>query len=87
MRIDRVTGATLALLLTFSSAVSAEDSDIELLRSAIDELRTDYDARIADLERRLAVAEQNAMQASYTVPEQPSASGSGASAFNPAIGV
>jgi hypothetical protein len=53
------------------------------LRIAIDELRTDYDSRIAALEQRLAVAEQ--AQTAVVAPEPRSAGAS--SAFNPAIGV
>jgi len=89
MRIVSIPGA-LAVLILFSPAASmAQDTDLESMRAAIDELRADYDARIAELERRLAIAEQNASQAVYAAqavapePEQ----GGGNEAFNPAIGV
>ena len=80
------------IIVIFSGAVQAQESEIELLRAAVQELRSDYEIRIAELERRLAVAEQNAIQASYAVQQAESApaatSGSGSiSAFNPAIGV
>ena len=65
MRIVSLPGALVALTLFVPVAGVAQDTDIELLRTAIDELRVDYDARIAELERRLAVAEQNAAQAGY----------------------
>jgi len=83
----------LVLFVVSSVAVQAQESEIESLRAAVLELRSDYDARIADLERRLAIAEQNAMQANYaaqqagdTTPASPS-SNAERSAFNPAIGV
>lgn len=82
-----------ALVFTLSGAVQAQESDIELLRLAVDDLRSEYESRIAELERRLAVAEQNAIEASYAA-QQTSAPQSAASstasrsaAFNPAIGV
>lgn len=85
--------ALAALVAICAGAVQAQDPEIDLLRSALAELRSDYEARIAELERRLAVAEQNALQASYAAKqgdsEQLSAPAGGArsSAFNPAIGV
>lgn len=87
MRVVLLPGAVLALALLAPVASQAQDTDIELLRAAIDELRTDYDARIADLERRLAVAEQNAAQASYAAQAPAPDQSSGNAAFNPAIGV
>jgi len=83
MRIVAVPGVLLALTLFFSTVATAQDEDIDSLRSAIEELRADYDARIAELERRIAVAEQNAAQQSLPAPSQ----ATGNSAFNPAIGV
>jgi hypothetical protein len=91
MRIPLMNSVVSALFLLFACGAFAQDPEIESLRIAIDELRTDYEARIAELERRLAVAEQNASQAN-TVAQQATApiaaTGSSAnSAFNPAIGV
>ena len=81
----------LVLALIISSSVQASDPEIESLKTAIEELRADYEAQISELERRLAVAEQNAAQANLAaqqsaVPVIPS-SGSANSAFNPAIGI
>jgi len=87
MRIDFIQGAFLALLMSSSSVVLGQDSEIELLRTALDELRSDYDARIADLERRLALAEQKSTDASYVANQATVQTGSDNSAFNPAIGV
>ena len=93
MRIDVLTGATLVLISIYSSGVAAQDSEIALLRASLAELRSEYDTRITDLENRLAVAEQNAMQANYAAQQAVSApvnadSGGGSnSAFNPAIGL
>lgn len=93
MRVVIVSSVLFALALVVPGAASAGESEteIELLRAAIDELRSDYDARIAELERRLAVAEQNATQAAYATQRAPSAPAaapaSGGGAFNPDIGV
>jgi len=69
--------------LLISNAAFAQSSEIEELRVALDELRTDYETRIAALEDRLAAAEQ--AQAGSAVSR--TASRSSNSAFNPAIGV
>lgn len=87
MRVYCFKGVILALCIGLSSGVAAADPEIELLRTALDELRSDYNARIAELERRLAIAEQNAAQASYAALPEPVQQGGGAAAFNPAIGV
>jgi len=72
--------ACMPLILLFSSAAPAQESEIESLREAVADLRADYEFRIAELERRLAIAEQEA-------PAIPATPGSDRSAFNPAIGV
>jgi len=87
MRVDFFKGAILALCIGFSGDLFAEDADIQTLRSELLELRSDYEARIADLERRLAIAEQNAMQANYAAQPAPAASAGSNTVFNPAIGV
>ena len=87
MSIDFLKSALLALSVGFSGGAFAQESEIDLLRSALDELRADYDVRIGNLERRLAVAEQNAMQATYAVQAAAPAGDTGKAAFNPAIGV
>jgi hypothetical protein len=85
--------AVAVLLLTGSNTTRAQESEIEILRAAVEELRTDYDARIVELERRLAVAEQNAVQAKYATQYEGETKTavltdtSGRAAFNPAIGV
>jgi hypothetical protein len=64
---------------------------MEAIRIAIEELRADYESRITELERRLAVAEQNSTQAVYAAQQaesvSPQPADGGNSAFNPAIGV
>ncbi len=75
--------ALCAIAFVFTNSASAQNSDIESLRIAIDELRADYESRIAALEQRLAVAEQ----AQTAVSASESRSGGADSAFNPAIGV
>ncbi|NNF52333.1 MAG: carbohydrate porin [Gammaproteobacteria bacterium] len=82
-----------ALALCVSVNAFSADADLDALRAAIEELRSDYEGRIAELERRLTVAEQNAKQA-RAAPQPASmgatrtaAAASGNAAFNPAIGV
>jgi len=91
MRIRLVKSVMSALFLMVTCGAFAQDPEIESLRTALDELRADYEARISELERRLAVAEQNASQASVAAQQAATpvaAIGSSAnSAFNPAIGV
>ena len=74
------------LSLVFGNNAWSDSGEMESLRAAIDELRSDYESRITTLEQRLAVAEQNARPAPDTVAP-PLRSGGAASAFNPAIGV
>ena len=88
-----LTLAVAALLFMVSGTAQAQDSEIETLRTAVEELRADYDSRIAELERRLAVAEQNAVEAKYSTRSAGetrvdiATDKSGSAAFNPAIGV
>ena len=80
----RLSGIALcAIASLFTNNASAQISEIESLRIAIDELRVDYESRIAALEQRLAIAEQ--AQTAAVAPG--SRSGGSNSAFNPAIGV
>ena len=80
----RLSGIALCVIASlFSNSASAQSSEIESLRIAIDGLRADYEVRIAALEQRLAAAEQ--VQTAVVTPEP--RSGSTNSAFNPAIGV
>ncbi len=81
IRLGRI--ALCAIAFVFTNSASAQSSDIESLRIAIDELRADYESRIAALEQRLAVAEQ----AQTAAVASESRSGGADSAFNPAIGV
>jgi hypothetical protein len=79
-------------LLILSSSLQAQepvDQTIDALRSAINELKQDYDSRIQDLENRLAAAEAQVQQVNLQVTSRPSANTqtSSSSAFNPAIGV
>ena len=87
MRIDFRKGVLLTLIIGLPLDVLAQDGEIDELRSALAELRSDYDARIADLERRLALAEQNASETAYVAAQNSTSVDSGNAAFNPAIGV
>jgi len=91
MRIELLKSIMPLLIVLNAGNVFADETDIESLRHAIDELRTDYETRITELERRLAVAEQNARQVRVSpqpiASPPPAAAMSGSSAFNPAIGV
>ena len=87
MRIDFLNGAFLFFVVGFSSGVLAQDSELDLLRTELAELRSDYDARIADLEHRLALAEQNQTQASFVAQSSAPPLNIGTSSSNPDIGV
>ena len=91
----------LAMLLSIAlplSAAGAQDPSAEIaeLRRLVDEMRSDYETRIADLEARLARAESLANSAArdadeaFDLAEQTAIGQSGgqtsASTFNPAIG-
>jgi len=77
-------------------AAGTDEAAISELRSMLEEIRSDYDARIRDLEARLAAAESNSRRAqraavdAFEIAEETAitsgAGQSGASAFNPAIG-
>ena len=86
MCIDLLKRAILALIVVFPAVALAQPTEIELLRTAVAEMRADYDARIAELERRLAVAEQNVQQARSAAASPTPAPGRTTSA-NPGIGV
>jgi len=76
--------------LAYGQIVLAADpgAEITALRDGLDELRRDYETRIAELEQRLAAAER-AAQRSNSIESAPVQSGprAGNAAFNPAIGV
>ncbi|MGB5352488.1 MAG: hypothetical protein WBM54_07705 [Woeseia sp.] len=86
MRIDFARGILLMLATSWTTNTLAQDADMEELRAAVTALRADYEARISELERRLAVAEQNARQANVAAQSAAPAAVS-QSAFNPAIGI
>ena len=85
--------ASLVAGVLISCVALAQETEIELLRAEVEQLRTDYDARIVELERRLAVAEQNANDARYALQsdvvaqQAPAGRSAGAAAYNPSIGV
>lgn len=91
MRIELLKSVLPILFILYAGSALAQETEIESLRVAIDELRADYETRINELERRLAVAEQNMSQAKIAsqqaVVTPLAATRSGNSAFNPAIGV
>jgi hypothetical protein len=68
------------------NAATDETNAIELLREELAALRHDYDARISELEERLADAEAPRPTAA-PVAQPVASSARGAAAFNPAIGV
>lgn len=89
MRIDLQKGVLAMLTVCWAGNLAAQETDVEALRAAIDELRADYESRIDELERRIAVAEQNARQADVAAQQPGAAPGrtAGRPAFNPDIGV
>ena len=79
-------------ILILSSPLQAQEPDkntIDALRSAIEELKQDYNYRIQELENRLTAAEEQVRQASVPVTTVSASTGlrSSNTAFNPAIGV
>ena len=52
--------AMLALTMAGTPAVAHADTEIQALRAELERIRSDYEARIADLERRLDAAEKQA---------------------------
>lgn len=86
MRIDFSRCILVMLLGNWTSTALAQDADIEELRAAVAALRVEYAGRIEELERRLAVAEQNARQANVAAQSAAPVAAS-QSAFNPAIGI
>lgn len=90
---------TLVLLLVFvplDLVRASEREDVDDLRRLLEELRTDYEARISALESRLAAAErttrkaERAAEEAFEVAEDTAIAASArqvaANAFNPAIG-
>ena len=82
------------LISTAAPLHAQPESEIDVLRAELAQMRADYEARIAQLEQRLDAAEQKAdkQQASQPDPWQPSETASqmtssGDSSFNPALGV
>ena len=86
MRVNLIKGVLLTLTLGIPHAALAE-TGIEDIRAELTALRNDYEQRIADLEQRLAVAEQNARQTSASSQNPVAMPRSVGSEFNPAIGV
>jgi hypothetical protein len=76
--------------VAFAPGARAED-DAAALRTELQSLKSDYDARVAALEARIAqleataAATASAAEALPAEPPPPSAVGSSASAFNPAV--
>lgn len=91
MRIELLKNTLALLLVLCATGALAQETDIESLRLAINELRADYETRISELERRLVIAEQNANQARVAAQQTTTpplvVTSVGNSAFNPAIGV
>ena len=89
MRIDfNVKGILVVLLVGLPGFAAAVESETESLRAAIEALRSDYDARISDLERRLEMAEAGAASTAELPTTAPAlVPGLGSTLFNPAIGV
>ncbi|MEJ8567765.1 hypothetical protein [Elongatibacter sediminis] len=55
--------ACVAMTGTSTFAAEPQPNDVQVLREELNELRNEYETRIADLERRLNVAEQSAREA------------------------
>lgn len=82
--------------LPLQARAATDDAEIAELRNMLEAIKTDYDARIRDLEARLAVAEGNSVKATRSAKSAmelaeetaitASAGQTSPSAFNPAIG-
>ena len=72
--------------IIFTDLAFAQNTDIEVLRTELRQLRVDYESRISELEKRLEIAEQGSKAPVAAVVPAGSAKAS-SSAFNPAIGV
>jgi hypothetical protein len=91
----RLFSASIALAPLLFSAVplparADAQAEINMLRQEIDAMRTDYEARLRALEKRLQAAGASPVTAAPAMPmasspKLPVAAGSGANAFNPAI--
>ncbi len=84
----------LCLMGTMGPALAQSQSEIDLLRAELAQMRSDYESRIAQLEQRLDAAEkqaseQQAQQSSswQAEAEKSTLVSSGDNSFNPAIGV
>lgn len=98
VKISKVSILVLALSVSFFSAANAQDAtdDVAELRQLVEELRHDYEARISELEGRLARTERMAQGArkdagdAVALVEQAtidqSSGSSAANTFNPGIG-
>jgi hypothetical protein len=80
-----------ALLASAWSATAAEDADLAAIRAQINEMKQQYEQRIAALEQKLAQAEARPASAATPAPASPAIAGnraatsSTASAFNPEV--
>jgi len=71
----RLHGVVLCVFASlFTNSVLAQSGEIESLRVALDEMRADYETRISALEKRLAIAEQNANAGAYSPQTAPAVS-------------
>ncbi|MDD2883814.1 MAG: TonB-dependent receptor [Dechloromonas sp.] len=77
-----------ALLAASWPVLAAEESDLAAIRTQINEMKQQYEARIAALEQKLASAERRPLDAAPTgapVAAPPPAAASTANAFNPEV--
>jgi hypothetical protein len=79
-----LSAAIAALLIHPSGAYAASDADLQAIREQIQQLKQNYEQRIAQLEQRLQQTEAgSATQATAQQASRPAAGGEGA--FNPAV--
>jgi len=86
----RLAAAVAAACLASAPVLAAGDEEIKQIRAQIEQMKHDYEARIADLEKRLSAAEAKTEQAVQTVertapPAPPPPQQSRSSAFNPDV--
>ncbi len=77
--------ALMAVGFAVAPTIVHADDDVATLRTELQSLKADYDARVAALETRIGQLETTATVAAAPEPAPVASAGSSASAFNPAI--
>lgn len=82
----RATALSIAIATSFSSSIAFANPDLNALRSEIERIRSEYESRISNLEKRLEAAEASGATTPAPATSNGNASKSGIAALNPAVG-